>query len=410
VPLQPWMKLLSTDDHVIEHPKVWEDRLPAKYREAGPRIVEKAAKDVHLGVTVGGNTLGGELTASAAAKPVQLWTYEGREYPNIALNAVAGRDRSDYGVDPVRFDEMLPGCYDPVARLVDMDIDGVWAALCFPSFARFACTVFLDGEDKELALLGVQAYNDFILDEWCATDPERYIPLVGLPLWDEELCIQEVQRTAAKGAKAVMFPEQPHNLGLPGFYSDGWDRFFSAVEETGMPLAMHFGSGGSAPSMSPGAPLATMITMFSTNSMGTLTDLMFSPVFHRHPTLKVGLSEGGIGWIPYIIERADYVWERHRFYQNVDQTTRPSDLYRRHIHGCFISDEHGVKARHEIGIENITWESDYPHSDSNWPHSRKMAEEVFREVPDAEVHQMVELNVRRLYNFPDPNPTKPANA
>src|ERR1700712_4691880 len=216
MPLQPWMKLLSTDDHVIEHPKVWEDRLPAKYREAGPRIVEKAAKDVTLGITVGSNTLGGEV--KDGAKPVQLWTYEGREYPNIALNAVAGRDRADYGVDPVRFDEMLPGCYDPVARLVDMDIDGVWAALCFPSFARFACTVFLDGKDKELALLGVQAYNDFILDERCATDPERYIPLGGLPLWDEELCIQEVQRTAAKGAKAVMFPEQPHNLGLPGFY------------------------------------------------------------------------------------------------------------------------------------------------------------------------------------------------
>jgi predicted TIM-barrel fold metal-dependent hydrolase len=398
MPLQPWMKLLSTDDHVIEHPKVWSDRLPAKYQDAGPRIIEKMPDAADAGVNVAGL----EVTRKLSDKPMQMWQYEGRQYPNIALNAVAGRAKADYGIDPVRYEDMLPGCYDPVARLADMDLDGVWGALCFPSFARFACTVFLEGEDKELALLGVRAYNDFILDEWCPTAPDRYIPLIGLPLWDEQLCIDEIQRTAAKGAKAVMFPESPHNLGLPSFFSDGWDRFFSAVEETDMPLAMHFGSGGRAPAATPGAPLATVITMFSTNSMSTLTDLMFAPTFHRHPRLKVGLSEGGIGWIPYILERADYVWERHRFYQNVDQTTRPSDLYRRHVHGCFISDEHGVRNRDVIGIDNITWESDYPHSDSNWPHSRKMAEEVFRDVPDDEVHKIAELNVRRLYNFPDP--------
>jgi predicted TIM-barrel fold metal-dependent hydrolase len=396
MPLQPHMKLLSTDDHVIEHPRVWTDRLPAKYRDVGPRIVEKmpGADDPRPVVA------GIEVKQKHDSRPMQLWQYEDRQYPNIALNAVAGRAKADYGIDPVRYEDMLPGCYDPVARLADMDLDGVWGALCFPSFARFGCTVFLDGHDKELALLGVQAYNDFILDEWCPTAPDRYIPLVGLPLWDAELCIQEVQRTAAKGAKAIMFPESPHDLGLPSLFSDHWDRLFSVVEETEMPLAMHFGSGGRAPSAAPGAPLATVITMFSTNSMGTLTDLMFAPTLHRHPRLKVGLSEGGIGWIPYILERADYVWERHRFYQNIDQTTRPSDLFRQHIHGCFISDEHGVKNRHEIGIDNITWESDYPHSDSNWPHSRKMAAEVFRDVPDDEVHKIVELNVRRLYNFP----------
>jgi len=338
----------------------------------------------------------------------QLWKYEDREYPNIALNAVAGRSRENYGVDPVRFDEMLPGCWDPHARLADMDLDGVWGALCFPSFARFACTVFLDGKDKDLALLCVQAYNDFMLDEWCPVAPDRYIPLVGLPLWDPEAAIKEVQRTAAKGAKAVMFPEHPHNLGLPSFYTDHWDGLFSAIEETEMPIAMHFGSGGSAPAIAPGAPLATMITMFATNSMGTLTDLLFAPTLHRHPRLKVGLSEGGIGWIPYMLERADYVWERHRFYQNVDQSTRPSELFHRNMHGCFISDEAGVQARHLIGVDSITWESDYPHSDSNWPHSRKMAEEVFRDVPDEEVHRMAELNVRRLYNFPDTSAEVPA--
>jgi predicted TIM-barrel fold metal-dependent hydrolase len=404
VPLQPWMKLLSTDDHVIEHPRVWVDRLPARYQEAGPRIVEISPEDADLV-----NVAGMDVKQKPSTKPNQQWKYEDRLYPNIGLNAVAGKAREDYGIDPVRYDEMLPGCYDPVARLADMDLDGVWGALNFPSFARFACTVFLDGQDKELSRLGLQAYNDFMLDEWCATAPDRYIPLMGLPLWDEELCVQEVHRTAAKGAKAYMFPEGPHNLGLPSFFQDGWDRLFSALEEVDLPLAMHFGGGGRSPDASPGAPLATVITMFGTNSMATLTDLIFSPVFHRHPKLKVGLSEGGIGWMPYILERADYVWERHRYYQNIDQTTRPSDLFRKHVHGCFISDEHGVKVRHEIGISNITWESDYPHSDSNWPHSRKIAEEVFRDVPDDEVHKIAELNVRRLYHFREDEASKPGD-
>ena len=406
MPLQPWMKLLSTDDHVIEHPQVWTDRLPAKYREIGPHIVELDPKDV--GAI---NVAGMDVQQHERTKPIQQWKYEDRLYPNIGLNAVAGKPREQYGCDPVRFDEMIPGCYDPVARLADMDLDGVWGALNFPSFARFACTVFLDGKDRELALLGVQAYNDWMLDEWCATAPDRYLPLMGLPFWDVELCVQEVHRTMAKGAKAFMFPEGPSNLGLPSFFEPGWDRLWSAFEEVDTPVAMHFGGGGRAPQAAPGAPLATVITTFATNSMATLTDLIFSPVFHKHPKLKIGLNEGGIGWIPYILERADYVWERHRYYQNVDQAVRPSDLYRKHIHGCYIADDFGLQdgVRQAIGIDTITFESDYPHSDSNWPHSRKIAEEAMLHIPDDEAHKIAELNVRRLYNFRPEEAGKPTD-
>ena len=378
MPLQPWMKMISTDDHLIEHPALWQGRLPARHREGGPRIVEEPRPE---------------------GPPAQVWQYQGARYPNIGLSAVAGKRPEEYGVDPVRFDEMIPGCYDPKARIADMDIDGVWGALCFPSFAKFSGTTFLDGADRELARLCVRAYNDYVLDEWCASAPGRLIPIVILPIWDVEASITEVQRTAAKGAKAVSFPENPVPLGLPSFHTDRWDPLFSVVEETGMPLTMHFGSSGNPPQTAPEAPFAVVATLFGCNSMASATDLMFSPVFHRHPQLKIGFAEGGIGWIPYILERADYVWERHRFYQNIDQTTRPSELFRSHMHGCFIADEHGVRNRHEIGVDLITWECDYPHSDSNWPHSRKTAAEVFREVPDDEVHKILELNARRLYNL-----------
>ena len=374
MPLQDHMKLISVDDHLIEHPNVWQDRLPEKFKEAGPRVQE--TDELH-----------------------QVWMYEGTVIPQIGLNAVAGKNPKDYGLDPVRYSDMIPGCYDPRARVRDMDLDGVQAALCFPSFPRFAGTVFLDGKDKELALACVQAYNDFVLDEWCAAAPDRLIPMVILPLWDVGGCVREIERTANNGAKAIAFPENPVPLGLPSFHSDHWDPVLSAAEATGMPLCIHFGTSGQVPMTALDAPFAVMITLMGCNSMQATADLLFSPALHKHPNLKIGLSEGGIGWIPYILERADYTWARHRYYQNVNQEVRPSELFRRHFFGCFIDDEVGVKVRHDIGIECITWECDYPHSDSNWPNSRKRVAEMLADVPDDEVHRMVELNARELFHF-----------
>jgi predicted TIM-barrel fold metal-dependent hydrolase len=295
---------------------------------------------------------------------------------------------------------MLPGCYDPEARVIDMDLDGVQAAICYPSFPGFAGKVFLQGNDRELGLLCVRAFNDFMIDEWCTAAPERFIPVVMLPLWDVQACVAELHRTVAKGAKAITFSENPVPLGLPSFHTDHWDPLFAAAEEAGIPLCMHFGTSGQAPTTAPDAPFAVTITLFGCNSMFAAADLMFSPVFHRHPGLKVALAEGGVGWVPYLLERADYVWDRHRYYQNVNQEMKPSDIFRRNIWGCFIDDVHGLRSRDVIGVDRITWECDYPHSDSNWPNSRKRAVEVFAEVPDDEVHRIVEWNSRELFSFP----------
>jgi hypothetical protein len=111
------------------------------------------------------------------------------------------------------------------------------------------------------------------------------------------------------------------------------------------------------------------------------------------------LSEGGVGWIPYLLERIDYTWERHRWYQPIDKETRPSDLFRKHMWGCFIDDFHGVENRHAIGVDRMLIEVDYPHSDSNWPNSRKRVAENLANVPDDEAHQIAELNARSLLRF-----------
>lgn len=382
MPLQPWMKLVSVDDHLIEHPTVWADRLPTRYREAGPRIVE-------------------EPSPSGGA-PMQVWNYQGKRFPAIGLNAVAGKDPEDFGMEPVRYSDMIPGCYDPKARLADMDLDGVWAQTCFPSFPRFAGALFtVESTDMELALLSVKAYNDYVLDEWCAAAPDRFIPVIILPLWDIAECVDEIHRTAAKGAKGITFPEDPVPLGLPSYYTDHWDPVFAAAQETGMPLCMHFGSSGRPPATAEEAPYAVTISLYATNMMSSTSHLLFSPVFHKFPNLKVALSEGNIGWVPYMLERIDAVWERHRHYQNVVQDVVPSTLWFRNMYGCFIDDDFGLKNRHVVGIDNITWECDYPHSDSYWPNSRKHAEFRFQDVPDDEVVKIVETNARRLFNFYD---------
>ena len=353
MPLPADVQICSVDDHVVEHRDAFKGRLPAKFGDRGPRIVEVTGETV--------DPLGNVHTGTQ-----QVWEIDGTRYPTIGLNAVAGKPKEEIGLEPVRFDEMRPGCYDIDERIKDMDQDGVHAQLCFPSLPGFAGSTFFDMADKELAHACVQAWNDFAIDEWCAAYPGRQIPLVILPYWDVDLSTAEVQRAAAKGAKAVSFTESPARrgpsvvaqrpLGQP-------PRRCSGRRPAGVPPLRQRRRADVAPD----ANFAVAIALFGTNSQFAMTDLLLSPVFHKFPRLKVALSEGGIGWMPWLLERIDYTWERHRHYTGCNPDVRPSDLFRQHIFGCFISDDAGIDERHRIGVDNIMFESDYPHSDSNWP-------------------------------------------
>lgn len=404
MPLRDHMQIVSVDDHLIEHPRVFTDRLPQKFLDVGPRIVEDEQRR-------------------------HVWHLEDDVFPYIGLNAVAGKTPEEFGMEPLRFDDMIPGCYDPVARVKDMDVDGVRAACCFPSFPGFGGRVFLRAKDKELGLACVRAWNDFSIDEWSAAAPGRFVPLAILPLWDIDLAVTELQRVAAKGARTVSFPDSPVPLGLPSFHHDHWGPLWDVFEDTGIPVSLHFGSGSfvpgfsfSAAALAPNAaggayqqistrrnagepakddvPPAVSFVVYATNLMWSTTDLLLSGQLQKHPGLKFMLSEGGIGWIPYIAERADWVWGRHRHYQPIDFDTRPSELLRKHFWGCYIDDRFGLKNRHEIGVDRICVEVDYPHSDSMWPNSRKVIAETLLDVPDDEAHRIVELNAREVFNFP----------
>jgi len=403
MPLREDMQLISVDDHLVEPPHVWQDRLPAALREIGPRIVRE----------------------DGAAGGTDVWMYEGRRYPQIGLNAVAGKSPEQFGTEPMRYTDMIPGCYEPEARIIDMDLDGVQAALCFPSFPRFAGTVFLQAEDKALALLCVQAWNDFMLDEWCAAAPERFIPIAILPLWDVEACVAEIQRTAAKGVKAISFTENPVPLGLPSFHTTHWDPVFAAASECGTPLCAHIGSSSSLPKTSPDNPLIITLALTPMNAITTCVDWLFSGNFQRFPDLKLCLSEGGIGWIPYVLERCDYTLERQGAWASqsdfsVDLATgsidaksvermkfdTPSELFRDHVFGCFIDDVQGIDNLDVIGVDNVMIETDFPHTDSSWPHSIEIARKRLQHRSEEDIYKIFQGNAKRVFNFePAPIPT-----
>jgi predicted TIM-barrel fold metal-dependent hydrolase len=258
----------------------------------------------------------------------------------------------------------------------------------FPQFPRFAGQTFLEADDKDLALACVRAWNDFVLDEWTAVDPSRLIPLSIVPLWDASLAAAEICRTASKGARAVTFSENPAALGLPSFWSEEWDPFLHALEETDTPLCLHIGSSSRPIVPHADASLPVVIGLLGLLSMQAFTDLVMSPIFNRHPRLKVMLSEGGIGWLPYMIERLEQVWEKQRHHSKVNIEKTPAECFRDHIWVCFIRDEAGLEARHRIGVDKILFEADYPHSDTMWPDSRKTLTLQLQAVPAHEA-QMI---------------------
>jgi predicted TIM-barrel fold metal-dependent hydrolase len=374
MPLQPYMKLISVDDHLIEPPDVWTSRLPERFVEDGPNVVE-------------------------TDEGAQVWRYQGKLYPTLGLAATAGKPSTEIHNDPTRYEDMIRGAYDPIARVADMDMAGIQAQLLFPTFPRFAGTLFLEGTDRHLARLCVEAYNDFILDEWCAAAPDRYIPMGILPLWDPEAAASEARRIVDKGALAIAFPENPEPLGMPSLHTDHWDPVLAVANETDTPLCLHFGTSSLRPPHSHDAPWAVTIALMGCNSMFAMVDVLFSSIFQRFPRLKIAFSEGSIGWMPYMLDRMDETWERHRYYTGIADLPPPRELFSEHIFGCFISDVSGIELRDHIGVGNIMWEGDYPHSDSRWPDDRKLLDEALADVPDEEAHRIVELNARALFHF-----------
>jgi predicted TIM-barrel fold metal-dependent hydrolase len=389
-------KIISVDDHVVEPPNVWLDRLPSKYHDVAPRIERKGLGEMKF---VGGTKY--EITFDDDGPQADCWIYEDLVVPHKRHVAAVGYDRDDMTLSPITYDEMRPGCYEQKARLEDMDVNHVEASLCFPTFPRFCGQTFTEAKDRDLGRLCVKAYNDWMVEEWCAGTEGRLIPLIIVPLWDAHEAADEVRRNAARGVHAVCFSEIPAHLGLPSIHTGYWDPFFEACAETDVTVNMHIGSSSRMPATSPDAPPAVQATLSFGNAMSSLTDFLFSGVLVRNPNLKLAYSEGQIGWLPYILERADDVWEEHRAWGGVRGVIPepPSTYYFRQVFGCFFRDVHGLESLHRVGVDNITFETDYPHTDSTWPHTKKVAEDMMGHLDEETIYKIIRGNAIRMLHL-----------
>ncbi len=369
------MILVSVDDHVVEPPDLFEGHLRGRYKDEAPRVERRPDGS-------------------------DAWVFNGAVIPNIGLNAVAGRPKEEYGVEPTAFDEMRPGCFDVHERIKDMDAGGVLGSMNFPSFPGFSGRLFAACEDKSLALAVLQAYNDWHIDEWCGAYPGRFIPMALPVLWDPELAAAEVRRVAAKGCHSITFTENPATLGYPSFHAEHWDPLWKAVCDEGVVVSIHLGSSGQLSVTAPDAPVDVMITLQPMNICQAAADLLWSRVLKQYPDIRFALSEGGTGWIPYFLDRLDRTYDMHRAWTGQDFGERlPSDVFRQHFLTCFIADPVGITLRHDIGLDNIAWECDYPHSDSSWPAAPEELARVAADVPDDELARITHENACRWYSF-----------
>ncbi len=335
--------LVSVDDHVVEPPDLFEGHLASRWRDVAPRV---------------------ERLADGS----DVWVYDGNEIPNIGLNAVAGRPPEEYGMEPTSFDELRDGTWDITQRLRDMDANGVIGSMCFPSFPNLCGQLFARSSDLDAGLAVLQAYNDWHIEDWCGAAPDRFIPLMIPPIWDAQLMADEVHRCAAKGCHAVSFSENPSKLKLPSFHDTHWDPFWQACVDTDTIVCFHIGSSSRLVITAPDAPVDVLITLQPINIVQAAADLMWSPVLRSFPDLRVALSEGGIGWVPYFCDRLDWIYTRHHPWTGQDFGDQlPSEVFRQRVTLCFIDDPAGVEQLDRIGVDQVCWEADYPHSDSTWP-------------------------------------------
>ena len=374
--------VISVDDHVVEPRDMFEGRVPAKLADRVPRIVE-------------------------TPEGYEVWQFEDQFFSQVGMNAVAGRRPETVKVEPFRFEQMRPGCYDVDARVRDMDVNGVWASVNFPSMITGFCgRVYFAAKDKDVGVACVRAFNDWIFEEWYRAHPTRIVPLGIAFLADPQIAADEIRRNAARGFTGLSLPERPHLIGLPSLWErDHWDPIIDACDETETVISVHVGSSGmetrpaGAPSLQLGA------TLFGQLSLTACAEWLWSGYPAERPNLKIAMSEGGIGWVAMLMDRLDNIVDRSGYGLGWDE--RPSDVLQRNFWFCTLDDPSTIETRHRIGVDNVMVETDYPHGDGTWPDTQLVIEKYWGHIPDDELRKMCCENAAKLYRHPLPDVVLP---
>jgi predicted TIM-barrel fold metal-dependent hydrolase len=383
-PRQVRYTVISVDDHLVEPAHMFEGRLPASLQDRAPKVVED--QDGH-----------------------EAWEFAGERFHLIGQNAVAGRRPETVKIEPLRFADMRKGCWDIGARIHDMDIGGVWASMSFPSMITGFCgRVYSRCPDQELGRAVTLAWNDWLFEEWYSPYPQRIIPMGITYLANPEWGAEEIHRNAARGFRSVTLPERPHLIGFPSIFDEYWEPVIRACVETDTVISLHVGSSGSVV-IPDGAPIPELgASLFGQLSMTACAEWLWAGWALRFPELKVAMSEGGVGWVPMLIDRLDNMIDRARYGLGWD--IRPADLLRRNFWFCTLDDPSTMALRHVVGVDHIMLEVDYPHADSTWPDTQHVVERYWGSFPPAELRAICAENAARLYRHPLPDPVVPVDS
>jgi predicted TIM-barrel fold metal-dependent hydrolase len=372
--------VVSVDDHLVEPKDVFTGRVPAKFADRAPKVIEDA-------------------------KGAEVWEFDGRIIPMAGGNAVAGRPPSEYSMEPLRYDQMRRGAWDVDARVADMDLAGVWSSLCFPSMvAGFGGARFWEAKDPELGLASLKAWNDWHAEAWAGAYPDRFIPLGLTWLGDAEIAAAEVRRNAARGFHALSFPEMPEKLGLPSIHTGYWDPLLRACEETETVLCLHVGSASSIVGGSSDAPPDVTTALFFVGAIITTTDWLFSKATVRFPGLKIALSEGGVGWVPALQDRVEHCFRYKEFTGGwIGEELHPLEVLHRNFYFCALDDISGFQMLDRVGADRVMVECDYPHADSTWPDTQRYLHDQLGFLPPDTIAQLTWRTATDLYGLAIPD-------
>ena len=396
----------------------------AQERDARPAARSRAAPDSATRCSPPTTISSSRRTCSRAASPPELqaeapkvveteeghevWQFDGKIFFQVGLNAVVGRKTEDWKVEPTRFEEMRTACYEVNARVRDMDINGVWASVNFPSqITGFCGSVFSRCQDPDLGLAVTRAWNDWFFDEWYSPHPDRMVPMGITYLADPEQGADEIRRNAARGFTAVTLPEMPHRIGMEPIFSEWWDPIIAACAETDTVICLHVGSTGVA-DMPKGAPMVPLgATLFGQLSLSACAEWLWSGYAVKHPDLKIIMSEGGIGWVAMLHDRLENIVDRSGYGHYFPGDLRPAEILHRNFWFSTIDDPSTLSTRRRVGVDHITFESDYPHGDGTWPDTQAVFADVFGDLTDDEIAKISHENAARLFRHPLPPPGNP---
>jgi predicted TIM-barrel fold metal-dependent hydrolase len=358
-------KLISADSHVSIPESAWQEYLSPEHRAKAPRIERTEEGDFRV--------------------------FQDKRTPINALSNLAGKKTEEYTSTIRRLEDQRAGAWDPVERLRDQDIDGVDAEVLYVGGP------LVDARDDALRLDSYGAYNRWLAD-FCSHAPDRLIGVAALPNDTPALAIEQLRRARSLGLRSAYVPLFPRS----GEYGDPeWEPLWEAAVELGMPIAMHVGGKRGVAQPRYGSPggFMTDLVMSKLAMAEAVSELIFGLVLQRHPELRIVSVEAQIGWISFLEYYMDHLWEKHRHWTKSQLQQHPSFYFRRQVFATFMEDPVGIRERHEIGIDNIMWSSDYPHSETTWPDSKKLTDEWLAPLAAEDRAKILWRNAARLYGL-----------